>query len=106
MSESKILRKYYLLLIVYGAVFGVRFPLDVWIFQSLSGATGSYGKFLLVSLGIVGMLVGEVLASRLACRRGYSSALGSTAVCYVIWALTTGLAILMGTPVPMYLGTG
>ena len=95
--------RYWLLSGLFGAIFGVRFTLDVWMFQHLASA--SSGKFAFIGLTFAGMLIGELCAGPISDRVGRMIALRVAAVAIVGWAVSSILAVVSGNPSFLLSGT-
>lgn len=91
-DERKILFRYFLLSNIFGIIIGVRYTLDIWVFEHF--APHSNDKFLLITLTFVGMLAGEILSSRLSDRVSRRVAIDSAGISLAGWAFTVYLSII------------
>lgn len=77
--------RYLSLCALFGALVGLRYTLDVWVF----GRFGFNGNAVLILVGIsfAGMLIGEVLAPRMSDRFSRSAAITVAASALGVWSL-------------------
>ena len=101
-SHGSLVGRYCILSGLYGGVFGIRFALDVWIFQNL--ARDSVSSFAFIGITLFGMLLGEVCAGPVSDRVGRRIALHLSVLALAGWACASIAAIIASSVFPLVLG--
>jgi MFS family permease len=91
------IQRYWILSALFGAVFGIRFTLDVWVLQQVTIAAAA--KFQFIGVTIAGMLIGELCAGPVSDRVGRTLAVQASALSIAAWAVLAMLAIKTASPV-------
>src|SRR5262245_42780164 len=83
--------RYWILSTLFGAVFGIRFTLDVWVLQQVTADAAA--KFQVIGVTIAGMLIGELCAGPISDRVGRTIAVQASALSIAAWAVLVMLAM-------------
>jgi hypothetical protein len=90
-EKSPLVWRYWNLSALFGGVFGIRFTLDIWVFQHL--ALGEEMNFAFIAITILGMLIGESSSGPISDRAGRWIALNLSAATILGWAFCSAAAV-------------
>lgn len=91
MKFATVRRRYLALCALFGLAFGIRFTLDVWIFQLFHSEPSL--SLVLVAVTLLAMLCGEIIGAQSSARFGYHTSVAISTTALGGWALVMALAV-------------